>query len=87
MIVLLQSFDDKTEKWTDLQIPKRTLGVPVRGKQPLVETVEQFADELKRQGLVGGYRAYLQNGELWLIRIIRRDAFEAEIRQELPRDV
>lgn len=85
MIVLLQSFDDKTEKWADLQTPKRTLGVPVRGKQPLVETVEQFADELKRQGLVGGYRAFLYNGEIWLIKIIRRDAFEAEIRQELPR--
>ena len=84
MIILLQSFSEKTGTWSDLQIPKRTLGVPVRGKQPLVASIEQFADELKRQGLVGGYRVFLSNGEIWLIKVIRRDAYEAEITQELP---
>lgn len=82
MIVLVQM--SKPHGWDDMRTPIRTTGIPARGQRPVVATVEQFVEELKLNGLIGEYRAFMQNGEVWRIKIIRQDKFDAEVHRELP---
>ncbi len=84
MIVLIQLRYVKTDQWGDMKIPARKLGIPVRGKPPLITTVEQLSDELKHAELEGEYRVFLHNGEMWRVKVVRREVYEAEISLDKP---
>lgn len=81
MIVLVQM---QTEAgWVDMQTPRQKDGMPVKGMRPSVKTPADFGELLKLSGLVGEYRAFLDDGTLWRVVVERRDEFVVRTTQEI----
>ena len=70
-------FDSATEAWTDMRIPRRS-GPPTRNPR-LVETPDEFAEQLVTHGLPGKYRVIMGTGEIWLIEVEKYDAFRSRL--------